>query len=100
MVKRLVAVISYDGSAFKGYQIQPDSFTIQGEIEKVLKRILQCDVKIYASGRTDRGVHALGQIIHFDVDELPVAHGKFVDGIVYDFFQKYVYPVVGRFSVA
>ncbi len=68
MVKRLVAVISYDGSAFKGYQIQPDSFTIQGEIEKVLKRILQCDVKIYASGRTDRGVHALGQIIHFDVD--------------------------------
>lgn len=69
MVKRLVAVISYDGSSFKGYQIQPDSFTIQGEIEKVLKQVLQKDVKIYASGRTDRGVHALGQIIHFDVDD-------------------------------
>ena len=59
---------SYDGSDFKGYQKQPRSRTVQGEMEKVLKKINgDKEVVISASGRTDAGVHALGQIAHFDL---------------------------------
>ncbi len=64
---RLRAVISYDGSQFSGYQIQPGKRTIQLELEKVLEKIHKGKtVKVVASGRTDAGVHATGQVIHFD----------------------------------
>jgi tRNA pseudouridine38-40 synthase len=60
---------SYDGSDFKGYQKQPKSRTVQGEIENVLKKINgDKDVSVSASGRTDAGVHALNQKAHFDLD--------------------------------
>ncbi len=57
---------SYDGSSFKGFQVQKNGNTIQSEIEKALKKISNEDIKIYASGRTDSGVHAMGQVFHFD----------------------------------
>lgn len=64
---RLRAIISYDGSQFSGYQIQPGKRTVQLEIERVLETIHKGTiVKIVASGRTDAGVHATGQVIHFD----------------------------------
>ncbi|MFJ7827978.1 tRNA pseudouridine(38-40) synthase TruA [Psychrobacillus sp. NPDC096623] len=64
---RLRAIISYDGSQFSGYQVQPGKRTVQLEIERVLETIHKGDVvKIVASGRTDAGVHATGQVIHFD----------------------------------
>ena len=64
---RLRAIISYDGSQFSGYQIQPGKRTVQLEIERVLEVIHKGRVvKIVASGRTDAGVHATGQVIHFD----------------------------------
>lgn len=68
MTKRLKAVISYDGTNFAGYQVQPKQRTVQEEIEKVLTRIHKSEetVHIVASGRTDARVHALGQVIHFD----------------------------------
>ena len=64
---RLKAMISYDGTAFAGYQVQPGERTVQLEIEKVLATMHKgVQVKITASGRTDARVHATGQVIHFD----------------------------------
>lgn len=59
---------TYDGSKFKGYQKQPRSKTVQGEIEKALQKMSGDKVDIYASGRTDAGVHALNQRAHFDLN--------------------------------
>lgn len=64
---RLKATISYDGTSFAGYQVQPGERTVQLEIEKVLATMHKGNqVKITASGRTDARVHATGQVIHFD----------------------------------
>lgn len=65
---RFKAIVSYDGSQFKGWQIQDDVRTVQGEIEKALSKISKKDIAITASGRTDAGVHAENQIFHFDSD--------------------------------
>jgi len=60
------AIISYDGSRFHGLQIQPNIKTVIGEIDKVLKKI-KISTKIITSGRTDKGVHALNQVISFEI---------------------------------
>lgn len=66
---RYLITFSYDGSKFKGYQKQPRLKTVQGEIEKALKKInSNKDVSISASGRTDALVHAYNQKAHFDLD--------------------------------
>ena len=67
---RYFALVQYDGTSYQGWQIQPDAISIQEEIEKVLSKILNSPTKIYASGRTDAGVHALGQTFHFDSKEI------------------------------
>ncbi|WP_100486420.1 tRNA pseudouridine(38-40) synthase TruA [Sporolactobacillus pectinivorans] len=64
---KLKCIVSYDGAQFFGYQVQPGKRTVQREIETALSRIHHGNyVKITASGRTDRGVHALGQVFHFE----------------------------------
>lgn len=64
---RMKMVISYDGTNFSGFQVQPGKRTIQAEIEKALGKMHKTDqVRIVASGRTDSGVHAIGQVVHFD----------------------------------
>lgn len=66
---RYFITFSYDGTNYSGYQKQPDMKTIQGEIEKVLKKInSDNEVTIHASGRTDAGVHAYNQKAHFDMN--------------------------------
>ncbi len=66
---RVKAVIAYDGSAYQGFQKQTTTDkTVTGDIEKAL-RSLQIDSSIVGSGRTDTGVHATGQVIHFDLPE-------------------------------
>lgn len=66
---RYLINFSYDGTNFYGYQKQPKKRTIQNEFEDVLKQINGGrEVPIYASGRTDAGVHALNQRAHFDLD--------------------------------
>src|SRR6202521_4388739 len=57
--------IAYDGTDFHGWQIQLNKPTIQGEIVNVLRRITQENVQLHAAGRTDAGVHALGQVGSF-----------------------------------
>lgn len=59
------AVIEYDGSDFLGFQAQAQGRTIQGELEKALARLTQAPIRVIGSGRTDAGVHALGQVIAF-----------------------------------
>lgn len=59
------ALIKYLGTPFKGFQKQPNEKTVQGVIEEVLSTILNEEIKVHGSGRTDAGVHALGQVIHF-----------------------------------
>ena len=67
-MQRYCIEFSYDGSNFAGYQIQPGLRTIQGELEKALKKINnQQDTIVQASGRTDKGVHAYMQVAHFDL---------------------------------
>jgi tRNA pseudouridine38-40 synthase len=57
--------IAYDGTDFHGWQIQSNKPTIQGEIVNVLRRITQENIILHAAGRTDAGVHALGQVASF-----------------------------------
>lgn len=57
--------IAYDGTRYHGWQVQPAVPTIQGELEDTIGRILDHPVSIHGSGRTDRGVHADGQVAHF-----------------------------------
>ncbi len=72
---RYKCTISYDGHEYMGFQIQDDLKTIELEIKIALKKLLGEDIKIYPSGRTDRGVHAIAQVIHFDFDRLIPADG-------------------------
>lgn len=67
---RYLMTFSYDGSKYSGYQKQPNCTTVQGEIEKALKKINSNRVvSIHASGRTDAGVHAINQKAHFDLNK-------------------------------
>src|SRR5258706_6922054 len=63
-------VIAYDGTDFHGWQVQANKPTIQGEIINVLRRITQENVQLHGAGRTDAGVHALGQVASYRTSEL------------------------------
>ena len=65
---RYKAVVMYDGTMFHGFQIQEDLRTVQKEIEDVLYVVTKHETKIYPAGRTDTGVHAIGQVFHFDYE--------------------------------
>ncbi|UAL49420.1 tRNA pseudouridine(38-40) synthase TruA [Sutcliffiella horikoshii] len=67
MMNRLKCILTYDGAQFEGYQIQKEKRTVQLEVQKALSRIHKgTEIKVSASGRTDAGVHAVGQVLHFD----------------------------------
>jgi tRNA pseudouridine38-40 synthase len=59
----LKLTVAYDGTAYAGWQMQPDQPTVQGVVEAAWREITQEDVRITAAGRTDAGVHALGQAV-------------------------------------
>lgn len=63
---RWKCTVAYDGTAFAGWQIQPNGETIQAVIERRLGEMFKHPVPIVGSGRTDSGVHARGQVFHFD----------------------------------
>jgi len=60
-------ILEYEGTDFQGWQIQPRGRTVQGVLQEVARAVFKQPVKIIAAGRTDRGVHALGQVAHFAV---------------------------------
>ncbi len=63
---RYKLIVAYDGTNYAGWQIQNNANSIQNEMQEALKRLTGLDIVITASGRTDAGVHALGQVCHFD----------------------------------
>ena len=64
---RLAIVLEYDGAAYRGFQLQSAAPTIQGELERALLALTGECVRVTGAGRTDAGVHALGQVAHFDL---------------------------------
>lgn len=73
-------LVEYDGTGYHGWQIQPTDASIQNEIQKVLTIITTQDIPVVGSGRTDAGVHAIGQVAHFEcATSIPPA--KFLDAL-------------------
>ena len=66
---RYKITLEYDGTPFVGWQEQQNQTSVQSVVEKALKTYLRQKTKVFASGRTDTGVHALGQVAHFDTDK-------------------------------
>ena len=77
---RYHAIVQYDGSRYYGFQSQINEIGIQEVIEKALKNMTQMVIKIHSAGRTDKGVHALGQSFHFDA-ELDIDSDVFVKSL-------------------
>jgi len=65
-MSRYCLLISYEGTEYCGWQVQPNGISIQGEIERALARFLKHPCRVIGAGRTDAGVHAQGQVAHFD----------------------------------
>ena len=63
-------IIEYDGTDYNGWQYQKNGSSIQNEIEKALKKVLKKKIRIIGSGRTDAGVHAVGQSANFYCDKI------------------------------
>ena len=78
-MRNIKLTIEYDGKDFNGWQKQPNKLNIQGEIEKAIGKITGEEVILIASGRTDAGVHALGQVANFKtnskipIEKIPIA---------------------------
>lgn len=66
-MQRYKLLIAYDGSSYAGWQVQPGLKTIQGELERCFHKLTGKAVKVHGSGRTDQGVHAVGQAAHADL---------------------------------
>lgn len=64
-MKNIRIKVEYDGTDFSGWQEQPDRRTVQGELQAAARRITGEGIRIIGAGRTDQGVHALGQVAHF-----------------------------------
>lgn len=78
--KNIKLIIEYNGAGYAGWQFQPNRTTLQGELEEAIRRLTGHDVTLYAAGRTDAGVHALGQVANFLIDhDLPLQ--KYRDGL-------------------
>lgn len=78
-MRNIKLTIEYDGKDFKGWQKQPNKLNIQGEIERAIENITGEKVELIASGRTDAGVHAMGQVANFKtnsnmpIEKIPIA---------------------------
>ena len=66
---RYLLELAYDGTKYHGWQIQPNSNTLQAEVNKALSTILREEITTLGSGRTDTGVHAEQQFVHFDTEQ-------------------------------
>lgn len=74
MSRNIALTIEYDGTAFRGWQLQPGQRTVEGEIEKALEAITGHKADLFGASRTDAGVHARGQVAHFKThSKIPTA---------------------------
>ena len=65
---RIALGIEYDGAGFNGWQTQPDGRSVQDALESALTELAGHRVATICAGRTDAGVHAIDQVVHFDTD--------------------------------
>ncbi|MEW5815572.1 MAG: tRNA pseudouridine(38-40) synthase TruA [Spirochaetota bacterium] len=74
-LRNIRIMVAYDGTDFQGWQVQKNGRTVQGVLEEALQRMHGHPVRVYCAGRTDSGVHAVGQVINFltDIDSIPEA---------------------------
>jgi tRNA pseudouridine38-40 synthase len=86
---RVKATISYDGSRFFGSQIQPDKVTVAGELQRAFHKI-SIDSKVVMSSRTDRGVHAVNQVFHIDIDDFWLSRLQHLE----TFINRRVFPSI------
>lgn len=63
---KIVLILEYDGRNYCGWQKQPDRISIQSRLESALSRVANSQIQVVAAGRTDAGVHALRQVVHFE----------------------------------
>lgn len=79
MTTRYKMTIAYDGHLFHGFQSQPHQRTVQGTVEAALKKMTKGkNIIVEGSGRTDAGVHALGQVIHFDYSDKEIPPARMI----------------------
>ena len=90
---------SYNGSKFNGFQKQVDKRTVQGDLESVLSKIFNENIRVVASGRTDAGVHAYNQCLHFDSSkEVDFDKLKFsLNCLLHNIYVKELYSVPDDF---
>ena len=69
VMQRYFLYLKYDGAAYHGWQVQPNSRTVQEEVQRALSTLLREDVAVTGAGRTDTGVHARTMVAHFDTDK-------------------------------
>ncbi len=67
-VRRIKMVLAYDGTGFSGWQYQPQVRTLQATLEEAMEKVVHHPLRVVAAGRTDTGVHALGQVVHFKTE--------------------------------
>ncbi|MBE5733153.1 MAG: tRNA pseudouridine(38-40) synthase TruA [Clostridiales bacterium] len=67
-MRRIKLVVDYVGTRYHGWQVQPGKDTIQKRLEEALSLLCKEEINVVASGRTDSGVHAVGQVVHFDTN--------------------------------
>ena len=79
-MKNIKLIISYDGTDFHGWQFQPEMRTVAGELKAALEIILTESVLLKAASRTDSGVHAIGQTVHFKTEN-NIELSKLVKGV-------------------
>lgn len=105
-MRNIKLVIEYDGKSFNGWQKQPNKLNIQGEIEKAIEEITGEKIDLIASGRTDAGVHSLGQVANFrtdsniDIEKIPYAiNSKLKKSIVIKSAEEVPEKFHSRYSV-
>ena len=69
-MNRYFIFFKYDGTAYHGWQAQPNAHSVQAELQRALSLLLRTSIEVVGAGRTDAGVHASCMVAHFDVDEL------------------------------
>jgi len=98
---RVGLIIEYEGTRYNGFQFQTNGRSIQGEIEDGLSQLTGAHTRIYGAGRTDSGVHALGQVVAFDTDS-NISLSRFITGLNYylpnDIAVKSAYQVGNYFN--
>lgn len=99
MSKRFKIEIEYKGTNFSGWQIQPNAHTVEGELEAAFRTVLQEPIDLIGQGRTDAGVHAKGQVAHFDLNKDFESKKliRAVNSLVTDIYITSIYEVDSEF---